>query len=560
MKNLIFVPLAKINEEKREVTGQATAQVVDKSGETFHYESSVPYFKSWSDTISKVTKGKSKGNVRSMHQPNAVGKLVDIQFDDANKSISVTAKIVDNAEWEKVQEGVYTGFSIGGKYVKQWEEGEDAEKTQFFTADPIEISIVDNPCVPTAHFTAVKADGIEVQVAFKLYEPTNDQIAAKASELAGDKGTWTDFIELAKDALKAEYGMPAKKEKMEEEAEKVYEEEAEKVEIVIEEEEEEEEEYEDEEEEMEKAESHTPPKSVQAAASRGLKLREEYGRGGTQTGISRARDLSGGKGIPLETIRRMKAFFDRHEKNKNTPPEEGNGKIAWLLWGGDAGRTWAEGIVNAANKEMEKMKEEKDPMMEKEDDEGMEKASPLQLVKQVWVATDGKTFEKKAECVAYQEDLNDPIKVAMAKADAIINQDDEETDDEETDDEVETPVVEELQKIETPVNDELQKAFDVEKVRADKLEKMVGKLQKMIDEAVTGIETLTDELQKIKNTPQPRRHPNGKVVDKTVDRDGVTVNADSEEESLRKLVEGKTPEQVSLMIIKAAQSRPIKMI
>lgn len=38
----------------------------------------------------------------------------------------------------------------------------------------------------------------------------------------------------------------------------------------------------------------------------------------------------------------MRAFFDRHESNKDTPPEEGNGKIAWLLWGGDAGRRWAE--------------------------------------------------------------------------------------------------------------------------------------------------------------------------------------------------------------------------
>jgi hypothetical protein len=51
--------------------------------------------------------------------------------------------------------GVYTGFSIGGAYVKAWNDGEYVR----FTASPVEISVVDNPCVPGAHFTAVKADG-----------------------------------------------------------------------------------------------------------------------------------------------------------------------------------------------------------------------------------------------------------------------------------------------------------------------------------------------------------------------------------------------------------------
>lgn len=93
---------------------------------------------------------------------------------------------------------------------------------------------------------------------------------------------------------------------------------------------------------IEKAESFKPPAGVQAAAKRGLELREKFGRGGTAVGIARARDLANGKNIPVDTLKRMKAFFDRHEENKDTPPEEGNGKIAWLLWGGDPGRRWAE--------------------------------------------------------------------------------------------------------------------------------------------------------------------------------------------------------------------------
>lgn len=85
-----------------------------------------------------------------------------------------------------------------------------------------------------------------------------------------------------------------------------------------------------------------PPDTVRKAAQRGLDLRRQFGRGGTDVGIARARDLAGGKAIPVATLRRMKAFFDRHEGNKDTPPEEGNGMIAWLLWGGSPGRRWAE--------------------------------------------------------------------------------------------------------------------------------------------------------------------------------------------------------------------------
>jgi hypothetical protein len=151
----LFAQIAKIDESKHEVWGIATAEVVDKEGEIFDYESSKPYFKRWSDEIAKATDGRSLGNVREMHAPSAVGKLVAIDFDDELKQIRVGARIVDSAAWQKCTLGVYTGFSIGGAYVKAWKDGEFVR----FTANPVEISVVDNPCVPDAHFTAVKADG-----------------------------------------------------------------------------------------------------------------------------------------------------------------------------------------------------------------------------------------------------------------------------------------------------------------------------------------------------------------------------------------------------------------
>ena len=165
----LFAALTKVDELRREVWGLATAEVVDKDGEIFDYASSKPYFHDWSQEISSATSGRSLGNVREMHQSSAVGKLVDLEFDDEQKTIAVGAKIVDDAAWQKCVEGVYTGFSIGGRYVNLWPDGEFLR----FTAQPVEISVVDNPAVPNAHFTAIKSDGTQELRKF----------AAQASEL-----------------------------------------------------------------------------------------------------------------------------------------------------------------------------------------------------------------------------------------------------------------------------------------------------------------------------------------------------------------------------------------
>lgn len=100
---------------------------------------------------------------------------------------------------------------------------------------------------------------------------------------------------------------------------------------------------------MKAADSYTPPAGVQAQAKRGLALRSEFGRGGTSVGIARARDLSNGKSVSRDTIMRMVSFFARHAVDKrpgwSDPSRPSNGYIAHLLWGGDAGRTWANSIA-----------------------------------------------------------------------------------------------------------------------------------------------------------------------------------------------------------------------
>lgn len=95
----------------------------------------------------------------------------------------------------------------------------------------------------------------------------------------------------------------------------------------------------------------TPPDGAREEAQRGLNWRKEHGRGGTEVGVARARDISNGKSLSPETVRRMKAFFDRHENGAGAGSKPGEGgfpsawRIAWALWGGDAGYSWAKKVV-----------------------------------------------------------------------------------------------------------------------------------------------------------------------------------------------------------------------
>jgi len=91
-----------------------------------------------------------------------------------------------------------------------------------------------------------------------------------------------------------------------------------------------------------------PTKAMARNAEQGLKWRAEFGRGGTEVGVARARQLKNRQELSAETVRRMHSYFSRHEVDKEgegfTPDEDGYpsaGKIAWLLWGGDEGQSWA---------------------------------------------------------------------------------------------------------------------------------------------------------------------------------------------------------------------------
>ena len=108
-----------------------------------------------------------------------------------------------------------------------------------------------------------------------------------------------------------------------------------------------------------KAKSFAPTDAMRNNARRGLALREKWNRGGLDasqakaegvgSGVARARDIINGN-LSLDTVKRMYAFFSRHEKNyapEKKMPDGGPtaGTIAWLLWGGSAGKSFAKRIL-----------------------------------------------------------------------------------------------------------------------------------------------------------------------------------------------------------------------
>lgn len=99
----------------------------------------------------------------------------------------------------------------------------------------------------------------------------------------------------------------------------------------------------------------TPPKGAQEAAKRALDNRAKKPssqRGMTPIGIARARDLINAKQLSPDTVRRMLAYFTRHEVDKqgSTWAVYGKGRQAWDGWGGDAGYTWAKKVVGQMDK------------------------------------------------------------------------------------------------------------------------------------------------------------------------------------------------------------------
>ena len=194
----MFIPLTKIDAGKRLVYGVVTAETPDRGNEVCDYASTKPYYQKWSDEFRQASGGKSLGNLRAMHGKVAAGRVEAIHFNDDDKQIEVCAKIIDDAEWAKVEAGVYTGFSQGGGYVNRWPDEKNPDLMRY-TASPCEISLVDLPCLPSATFAMIKADGAVETMKFASFDNAVEQVW-----MAGDGKTFKKKAEaLAHQALLA---------------------------------------------------------------------------------------------------------------------------------------------------------------------------------------------------------------------------------------------------------------------------------------------------------------------------------------------------------------------
>ena len=162
----LSVPFTKVNREKRTVSGFATLDNVDQTGDVVTAEASMKAFDSF------------RGNLREMHQPLAVGKVVSFRpetyYDQTTKEfyngVYVTSYISKGAQdtWEKVLDGTLSGFSIGGKIIEADNEMNKStgEKVRFIkNYELIELSIVDSPANQLCNiFSIEKMNG---QLVFK---------------------------------------------------------------------------------------------------------------------------------------------------------------------------------------------------------------------------------------------------------------------------------------------------------------------------------------------------------------------------------------------------------
>ena len=160
----LSMPFSKVDKERRVVSGFATLDNVDKQADIVTTDASLKAF------------AKFRGNIREMHQPTAVGKMISFKEDkyfdpEAKKFYSgvyVSTYISKGAQdtWEKVLDGTLSGFSIGGK-MNKWDDGYDEKMDSKIRIikdyDLVELSLVDNPANQFANVLSVeKVDGVDM--------------------------------------------------------------------------------------------------------------------------------------------------------------------------------------------------------------------------------------------------------------------------------------------------------------------------------------------------------------------------------------------------------------
>ena len=195
-KFVISMPFSKVNKEKRTVSGFATLDNVDRHGDIVTAEAS------------KVAFDNFRKNIREMHGPSAVGKMLNFKEDtffdkETGKKyngVYVTAYISKGAQdaWEKCLDGTYSGFSIGGNIVDaKMEKSDDGRETHrvIHKYDLHELSLVDSPANQLANFMSIEKsiDGksfikgmISNIITENVFWCKEDEVASTTTEVTKD--------------------------------------------------------------------------------------------------------------------------------------------------------------------------------------------------------------------------------------------------------------------------------------------------------------------------------------------------------------------------------------
>jgi HK97 family phage prohead protease len=178
----LFAPIAKIDETQRLVFGYASTEALDSQGEIVRkeaIEAALPDYMRFA-------------NIREMHQPSAVGVARAAELDD--KGLHLAARIVDDEAWQKVVEGVYKGFSIGGRVTAR-----DPDAKHVITGvDLLEISLVDRPANPEAVIELFKAGARHSREDLARVQELHDLAVELGAECLGEPRKHAHVDALAK--------------------------------------------------------------------------------------------------------------------------------------------------------------------------------------------------------------------------------------------------------------------------------------------------------------------------------------------------------------------------
>lgn len=180
-RHVISLPFVRIDAAKREVWGQATAEVPDSYGTIFGY-----YPEAWK---------KWRGNIREQHDPKkAVGKRVDLECSDQERAIYVGSRVSRGAQdtWLKVEDDVLAGYSASiipdpefGNDPRRWPKKEyNGKEYPYLPRYTVaELSLVDNPACPGCDIQIVRADGFATDV----LDLTEDEPAVEQKQETQDR-------------------------------------------------------------------------------------------------------------------------------------------------------------------------------------------------------------------------------------------------------------------------------------------------------------------------------------------------------------------------------------